>query len=84
MFCSEHWNLNPARLPVSPRGVVSLRLTLGDSADLSALRQFKEVFPVLDVADKLIENLDVLVKNIGDDLGEVVGLFAVDLIAYQA
>lgn len=48
MFCSEHWNLNPARLPVSPRGVVSPRLTLGDRADLSALFQREEEFFVLD------------------------------------
>lgn len=43
MSCVEHWNLNPARLPVSPRGVVSPRLTLGDRADLSALCQFEGV-----------------------------------------
>ena len=78
-----HLILSQARLPVSPRGVVSPRLILGDGADVSALFQSEEVFSILDVANKLIKNLDVLVKNISDDLREVVGLFAVELLAQQ-
>ena len=81
--CFEHWNLNPARLPVSPRGVVSPRLTLGDSADVSALCQFEEEFLILDVADKLIENIDVFVQSVNEDRVVVGPLLALQLITQQ-
>lgn len=65
---SEHLILNQACLPVSPQGVVSPRLTLGDRADLSALFQREEEFFVLDISNDFIEELDVLVKNTSNDL----------------
>ena len=81
--CFEHWNLNPARLPVSPRGVVSPRLILGDSADVSALCQFEEEFLILDVADEFIENIDVLVQSVSEDRVIVDPLLALQLITQQ-
>ena len=63
--------------------VIAIGLTLGDSADVSALCQFEEEFLILDVADEFIENIDVLVQNVDEDLIIVGPLLALQLITQQ-
>lgn len=61
---------------------MSPRLTLGDSADVSALCQFEEEFLILDVADEFIENIDVLVQSVNEDRVIVGPLLAFQLITF--